>query len=216
MNIRLVSALLLLLVVMCIAIPTSAMALTGQERRAVWNKYSYRYGDGNPMGWLQTPDFKNGGFEEGNLSHWRPYANYGNINGEVYVGRIGNASPHTGSYMCYLLNVGPIGPEGYMGVEQTVTLTHATGISIWSSFECTGDDYNPEGSVATLQVLVDDVVLYERTVTDMGASSDWVEGVVEFTDTYRGSHTVSINMIGYACQDVAFRIDDVKLLGPGF
>jgi hypothetical protein len=208
MNMRLVSVALLLMVVISIALPASAMALTGQERRALWNKYSYRYGDGR-MGWLSTPNFKNGGFEEGGLSYWEIYGT--NINAHEYLSR--TTSAHGGEYVCALGWESGSNAGDFCGVRQEVNLTNATGISFWT--RVTGvDDYNPEESTATIQVFVDSDKVYERTFTDI-STGDWVEEITASDIEYRGKHTVLINFIVYGC-GCTIQVDDIKLLGPGF
>lgn len=199
MNKRWIAIILLLLVVM--SIPASAMALTGQERRALWNKYSYRYGDGNPMGWLQTPDFKNPGFETGNMSFWVPVKGYFD---SMFVTNQSNGNHH----LLFRVISSTHGYEGYF--YQDVNLTGATGISFKTTLNNYHEYPTSDGS-QYLQVYVDDDKVYEEELTgDYSTKTVYVDDL-----DYRGNHRVKFN-VNYYASDFYMYFDDIHLVGPGF
>lgn len=177
------------------------------DRKATWEKYKYRCGDGN-MGWLRTPDFKNGGFETGDASFWHQ-DNPINLN-VAAQGQYGYGEPYSGKYSAYIYLITP-DVQGHFYFTQTVNLRSATGITAYTKL---GDNIfcDLDGKTATFRIYVDDTEVYKKDITD---HYEW-EKAESSAISYTGRHTVKFDWEFQLGQTGVFYIDEIALVGPGF
>lgn len=172
------------------------------DRKATWEKYKYRCGDGN-MGWLRTPDFKNGGFETGNSAFWKSAP----VGFNIWKPNAGTdtITAHSGEYCGAWYS---FGYAGDLDVYQYVSMTSATGASFWVKVP----SLTLDGNTLYLRVYIDDVKVYEEEIT---TTFDYKEIIIPLS--YYGVHEFRVNA-NFSNENV-FAIlvyDDFKLLGPGF
>lgn len=172
------------------------------DRKATWEKYKYRCGDGN-MGWLRTPDFKNGGFETGNSAYWYSSPIGFNVFKETSL-----AAPNGGMYLGWWYLSRPSSYAGEMYISQYVRANTATGVSAYIKVK----NLDLDGKTATFTIYADDDVIYTE---NLSADFDWKQ-VYSDSFSYRGMKTFKLC---YAIEDGVsgnFYYDDIHLVGPGF
>lgn len=179
-----------------------------------------RGGEGKHMGWLKTPDFKNGGFEEGNISNWSygddvPASYYGGLN--YRPGAIVTKVYATGGdYSLWLYRPANWArdpdegmDENNIWISQEVRLNGATGISFWYIPFKTG-----VSDPCTLTISVGTVEVYNKTITTY-TSGVWINDFATVTG-YTGRHVVKFNEWSVGDDNTGLFLDDIHLVGPGF
>jgi len=167
-----------------------------------------RGGRGKHMGWLKTPDFKNPGFEEGDLSHW---TTTGTATREWFQPLNKASWANSGDYSAECIVSAADVDGGDKFISQDVNFTGATGIK----FSVKVHYYmNTWGSTEYIRVYVAGDKLYEEEVTDHEHSYR----DIYVPATYRGIQTASIGVMidGKPTSGNVVSFDDIHLVGPGF
>jgi len=155
------------------------------------------------MGWLQTPDFKNPGFDSGDVTDWWVFP-YGNDIAWVWEVKRDNGD----NYLNISVSQADVA-LGLIRIGQDLQLSSATGVVF--RHRCTGYTALDALEIWVYIVADEPAILYKYKIT---GEYSWTQTYVDIS-SYQDRHKLYVEVVYYG-KEMEVGFDDIHLVGPGF